>query len=74
MSTEGGTKAVVAALAANTGIAIGAINVDPGTSATRVNAWVDVGANDVQIFMLSTNTGAGVGWLTVDYNQAMNLV
>ena len=68
------TELAVAATAANTGVAIGYVNVDPGTSATRVNNWVDVGNSDVQIFMLSTNTGAGVGWLTVNYNQAMNLV
>ena len=68
------TELAVAATAANTGVAVGIVNVDPGTSATRVNNWVDVGNSDVQIFMLSTNTGAGVGWLTVNYNQAMNLV
>jgi len=68
------TELAVAATAANTGAAIGIVNVDPGTSATRVNNWVDVGTSDVQIFMLSTNTGSGVGWLTVNYNQAMNLV
>ncbi len=68
------TELAVAATATNTGAAIGIVNVDPGTSATRVNNWVDVGTSDVQIFMLSTNTGSGVGWLTVNYNQAMNLV
>jgi len=67
------TELAVAATAANTGVAVGIVSVSPGTDATRVGNWIDVGTSDVQIFMLSTNTGAGVGVLTVDYVQALGL-
>ena len=52
---------------------IGQVEVSPGTSATRVATWIDVGTTDVQIFILSTNTGAGVGAIVVNYMQALNL-
>lgn len=67
------TELAVAATAANTGIAVGVVNVSPGTDATRTGNWIDVGASDVRIYMLSTNTGAGVGVLSVTYVQALNL-
>lgn len=44
-----------------------------GDDATRAAKWVDVGTSDVQIYTKSTNTGAGVGILTVTYLQAINL-
>lgn len=52
---------------------IGLTALTPGTDATRTGKWIDVGANDVRIYALSTNTGAGVGVLTVTYVQAENL-
>ena len=67
------TELAVAATTTNTGVAIGVVDVLPGTDATRTGAWIDVGTSDVQIFMLSTNTGSGVGVLTVNYIQALNL-
>jgi hypothetical protein len=72
-----GTSATATELAIasdNTASAIGRVAIIPGTSATRVNKWVDVGTTDVQIFMLSTNTGTGTGYLSVRYAQAINLV
>ena len=72
-----GTSATATELAIasdNTASAIGRVLVIPGTSATRVNKWVDVGTTDVQIFVLSTNTGSGTGYLSVLYAQAINLV
>ena len=72
-----GTSATATELAIasdNTAVAIGRISVSPGTSATRVNNWVDVGASDVRVYVLSTNTGSGTGYLTVRYAQAINLV
>lgn len=72
-----GTSATATELAIasdNTAVAIGRLAVSPGTSATRVNKWVDVGTADVQIFVLSTNTGSGTGYLSVRYAQAINLV
>jgi hypothetical protein len=44
-----------------------------GDDATRAAKWVDVGTSDVQIWVKSTNTGDGVGVLTVTYVQAINL-
>lgn len=72
-----GTSATATELAVaseNTGAVIGYTEVTPGADATRVGNWVDVGASDVRVFMLSTNTGDGVGVLTVNYVQARDLV
>lgn len=72
-----GTSATATELAIasdNTAVAIGRLIVIPGTSATRVNNWVDVGTTDVRIYVLSTNTGSGTGYLSVRYAQAINLV
>lgn len=52
---------------------IGLTKLSPGTDATRTAKWIDVGADDVLIYALSTNTGAGVGVVTVYYVQAENL-
>lgn len=58
----------------NTAAALGRVICIPGANATRVNNWVDVGTSDVQIYILSTNTGTGTGYLSVRYLQAINLV
>ena len=52
---------------------VGNKTIIPGDDATRSGKWIDVGATDVQIYVLSTNTGTGVGVLTVNYAQALNL-
>ena len=52
---------------------LGISAIIPGDDATRVGVWKDVGTADVQIFVLSTNTGTGVGILTVTYVQARDL-
>lgn len=67
------TQLAVAGTAANTGADIGVVEVSPGTDATRTGKWIDVGSTDVRIYMLSTNTGAGVGVISVTYVQALNL-
>jgi hypothetical protein len=51
---------------------IGQASAGPGTSATRTALWSNVGPNDVVIYALSANTGAGVGDLVVRYLQAEN--
>jgi hypothetical protein len=51
---------------------VGQTSAGPGTSATRTALWSNVGASDVIIYALSTNTGAGVGDLVVRYIQAEN--
>jgi hypothetical protein len=52
--------------------AIGQASAGPGTNATRTALWTNVGANDVIIYVLSANTGAGVGDIIVRYLQAEN--
>ena len=53
--------------------AIGLAALTPGTDATRTANWDDTGTTDKRIFVLSANTGAGVGTLTVRYIQAHDL-
>jgi len=70
-----GTTASATALTtagAVSGAALGLVSVNPGTSLTQINNWIDVGSTDVQI-AISTSTGTGAGWLTVKYTQALNL-
>lgn len=45
----------------------------PGDDATRAGKWIDVGTSDIQIWTKSTNTGTGVGVITVTYLQAIGL-
>jgi hypothetical protein len=55
--------------------AVGVVSVTPGTDATRTAAFIDVGTTDVKILLTSTTpgSGGGVGVLTVEYVQALNL-
>ena len=48
---------------------LGIIAATAGADATRVGNWIDVGTTDVRIVVTSTNTGAGTGWLVVNYIQ-----
>jgi len=69
-----GTSATATELAAATSVAnIGITGLTPGTDATRSALWSNVGASDVIVYALSTNTGAGVGDLVVRYIQAENV-
>jgi hypothetical protein len=70
------TTATELAVAANNdaGTTLGLLNVIPGDDATRTQKWLDVGTSDVQIYVLSTNTGGGVGRLEVEYVQARDLL
>lgn len=52
---------------------VGIVSITPSTDATRTAAFIDVGTTDVKLVVTSTNTGAGVGVLTVRYLQAANL-
>lgn len=52
--------------------AIGLSNLSPGTDATRTGRWINVGADDVRIFVLSSGGTGGVGTLVVRYVQAIN--
>ena len=59
-----------------TGGFLGQVLVGPndGPSSTTPYFWANVGDTDVQVQIFSTNTGAGVGTLTVLYVQAVNLL
>lgn len=52
---------------------LGLTSIIPGNNGTRTGNWIDVGTTDVQIYTKSTNTGGGVGIITVRYVQARNL-
>lgn len=52
--------------------AVGVVDLTPGTDATRVGKWKNVGTSDVAIWGLAANTGAGVGRLIVTYIQNNN--
>jgi hypothetical protein len=51
---------------------IGQQSAGPGAHATRTALWSNTGANDIVIYALSANTGAGVGDMVVRYIQAEN--
>ena len=57
----------------NLSTTLGIKTIIPGNDATRVANWRDVGTTDDRIWVLSTNTGGGVGVLTVRYIQNNNL-
>jgi hypothetical protein len=70
-----GTTASATALTAANAVAggtLGQVSAAPGTDATRIGNWDNVGNTDVKIVVTSTNTGSGVGTLTVLYVQGIN--
>jgi len=68
-----GTSATATELVAATSVAnIGITGLTPGTDATRSALWSNTGTTDIILYVLSTNTGAGVGDLVVRYIQAEN--
>lgn len=68
-----GTSATANEIAAATAIgSIGITGLVPGTDATRVGVWSNVGSSDVILYVLSSATGTGVGDLVVRYIQAEN--
>jgi hypothetical protein len=80
-SSDGTTAATAFTTAAGVqGSTLGRVNAAPSTAAQIAN-WDNVsnstfqstGAHDVQIVVLSGNTGTGVATLTVEYVQGINL-
>jgi len=70
-----GTNASATALTAANAVtanALGQLTILPGTGATQIANWDNVGNTDVQIKITSANTGSGVGTLTVFYIQGIN--
>jgi hypothetical protein len=69
-----GTSATATELVSGAaGGTIGVIALSPGSDATRTANWDDNGTVGTRIFVLSANTGTGVGTLTVRYIQAHDL-
>jgi hypothetical protein len=73
IGTGASATALTAANAVVTSGALGQVTITPGTGATQIGNWDNVGTQDVQIVVLSTNTGSGVGTLSVTYSQGINL-
>jgi hypothetical protein len=67
-----GTSATATELVASVAMIQGQVSAGPGTDATRTANWSNTGADDVIIYVKSTNTGAGVGDIVVRYIQAEN--
>ena len=70
-----GTSATATELVASTNAnAVGLLALNPGTDATRTGKWIDVGADDVVIWVDSglPDTTPGAGRLVVTYIQAAN--
>jgi hypothetical protein len=76
-TTEIGSNASATAFTASqavTGVGtLGQIIIPPGTGATQIGNWDNVGTQDVQIVVTSGSTGSGVGTLTVIYIQGNNM-
>lgn len=72
-----GTSATATELAVasenNLSTTLGNKTIIPGDNATRAGNWKDCGTTDIRIWVLSTNTGSGVGVITVRYIQNNNL-
>jgi hypothetical protein len=73
IGTSGSATALTAAGAVTGSGTLGQQTIVPGTSLTQIANWDNVGTQDVQIVVLSTNTGAGVGTLSIEYVQGINL-
>jgi hypothetical protein len=73
IGTGASATALTAANAVVTSGALGQVTVTPGTGATQIGNWDNVGTQDVQIVVLSTNTGSGVFTLEVAYTPGINL-
>lgn len=68
----GTTVAATELVAATAVSAIGALNLTPGTNATVVGVWNNVGTTDIAVWALAANTGTGTARLFVEYIQAIN--
>lgn len=73
VGTGASATAFTASAAVVTSGALGQVSISPGTGATQIGNWDNVGTQDVQIVVLSTNTGSGVFTLTVEYIPMINL-
>jgi len=68
----GDATAFTAALAF-TGATLGIIKITAGAVKAKVDAWADVGDTDRRLLLTYNNLGAGEGWITVTYIQAVDV-
>ena len=68
-----GDATAFTAAAAITGGVLGIIKITAGASKARVDAWADVGDTDRRLLLTYPNLGAGEGWITVTYIQAVDV-
>jgi hypothetical protein len=68
----GNATAYTAALAF-TGAALGIIPITSGANKARLDGWADVGDTDRRLLLTYPNLGAGEGWITVTYIQAVDV-
>ena len=68
----GDATAFTAALAIAGGT-LGIIKITAGANKARVDAWADVGDTDRRLLLTYNNLGAGEGWITVTYIQAVDV-
>ena len=68
-----GDATAFTAAAAFTGGVLGIIKITAGASKARVDAWADVGDTDRRLLLTYPNLGAGEGWITVTYIQAVDV-
>jgi hypothetical protein len=72
VGTGASATAFTAAGAVSAG-SLGVVEIPPEAAATELGNWDNVGTQDVQIVVLSANTGTGVGTLVVEYIAQINL-
>ena len=68
----GDATAFTAALAIAGGT-LGIIKITAGAVKAKVDAWADVGDTDRRLLLTYPNLGAGEGWITVTYIQAVDV-
>ena len=68
-----GDATAFTAAAAFTGATLGIIKITAGANKARVDAWADIGSTDRRLLLTHGNTGAGEGWITVTYIQAVDV-
>jgi hypothetical protein len=51
---------------------VGSVTITPGTGATQIGNWDNVGTQDVQIVILSGSGTGGIGTLIVEYLAGVN--
>jgi len=67
LGTTSAANQLATGAACAAGVSIVSASTDP-----QAMVWADVGASDVQIYVRSSATGVGVGYVVITYAQALN--